>query len=182
MSRIAKEPVQIPAGVEVNISGRTVAVKGPKGNLDLQLHPAVRLVREDQTITVRARNSSAKSRAMSGTMRSLIANMVSGVTEGYRKNLTLIGTGYRANVDGDTLNLSLGFSHPISYEAPKNISFRVTSETSARVEMVVEGIDKQVVGQVAADIRRFRPPEPYKGKGVRYSDEWVRAKQAKSVG
>ena len=182
MSRIAKEPVQIPAGVELDISGRSVVVKGPKGHLNLLVHPTVQLIQEDQAVTVRARNSSAKSRAMSGTMRSLIQNMVTGVTKGYQKNLTLIGTGYRAKVNGATLNLSLGFSHPITYKAPKDISFRVTSETSAKVEMVVEGIDKQVVGQVAADIRAFRPPEPYKGKGVRYADEWVRMKQAKSIG
>ena len=182
MSRIAKEPVQVPAGVAVSIAGGTVAVKGPKGDLDMPLHPLVQVFKKDNTIVVRARNSSAKSRAMSGTTRSLIANMVDGVNQGFKKNLTLIGTGYRAKVEGSNLHLSLGFSHPIDYEAPQDVFFRVTSETSAKVELVVEGIDKQVVGQVAADIRRFRPPEPYKGKGVRYSDERVRIKQSKSVG
>lgn len=182
MSRVAKEPVTIPSGVNVNLSAREISVKGPKGELNMDIHPLVNVSVEDSEISVTARNTSANSRAMSGTMRSLINNMVTGVSVGFRKELTLVGTGYRAQVNQSKVTLALGYSHPIDYEAPSGVTFEIKSESSAQVELVVNGFDKQVVGQVAADIRRLRPPEPYKGKGVRYSDEWVRRKQAKSIG
>ena len=182
MSRIAKEPIVVPNGVEVNVARGMISVKGPKGSLDMPINPLVKVTGEDNSFMVTARNSSKKSRAMSGTTRSLFANMVTGVSEGFQKNLTLIGVGYRAQANGQFLNMSLGFSHPVAFEAPEGIVFEVTSESSSRVEVAIRGIDKQVVGQVAANIRKIRPPEPYKGKGVRYSDERVRRKQAKSAG
>lgn len=181
MSRIAKEPVAIPDGVKVDLSRGMIRAEGPKGKLQLTLHQLVKVSDEDDSIVVRARNSSKKSRAMSGTTRSLVNNMIVGVSQGFRKEMTLVGTGYRAQASGSSVNLSLGYSHPISYEAPEGVTFEIKSESSSQVELVVRGIDKQVVGQVAADIRRMRPPEPYKGKGVRYSDERIRRKQAKSV-
>lgn len=182
MSRVAKEPIAIPNGVKVNSSAREISVNGPKGALNMDIHPLVKVSVGESEITVTARNASANSRAMSGTMRSLINNMVTGVSTGFRKELTLVGTGYRAQVNQSKVTLSLGYSHPIDYLAPSGVTFEIKSESSAQVELVVNGFDKQVVGQVAADIRRLRPPEPYKGKGVRYSDEWVRRKQAKSIG
>ncbi len=147
----------------------------------MPLHQLVKVSNEDSTIVVRARNSSVKSRAMSGTMRSLVNNMVVGVSQGFQREMTLVGTGYRAQANGSSVNLSLGYSHPIEYQAPDSVTFEIKSESSSQVELVIKGIDKQVVGQVAADIRRMRPPEPYKGKGVRYSDERIRRKQAKSI-
>ena len=182
MSRVAKEPVVIPSDVQVDISGGMVAVKGPKGNLNMAVHPLVKISSEENSVVVKARNSSVKSRAMSGTFRSLVNNMVAGVSTGYQIDMTLVGTGYRAQVDGSNLVLLLGYSHPITYQAPDGVTFEIKSESSSQVELTVLGIDKQVVGQVAADIRRMRPPEPYKGKGVRYSNERIRRKQAKSVG
>ena len=182
MSRIAKEPVKIPDKVRASVENGIISVIGPKGALEMSVHPAVKVLMKDQLVTVAARHSTVKSRAMSGTTRSLFNNMVIGVSEGFEKRLTLIGTGYRAKADGSTVNLSLGFSHPIVYQASKEITFHVESESSAQVKLVVRGIDKQEVGQVAADLRRMRPPEPYKGKGVRYSDERVRRKTIKSVG
>ncbi len=182
MSRIAKEPVVIPDGVSVDLSAREITVKGSKGELNMLINPLVKVVNDNGSIAVTARNSSQNSRAMSGTMRSLIQNMVTGVSSGFRKELTLVGTGYRAQVNQSRATFQLGYSHPIEYEAPAGVTFEIKSETSTQVELVVNGFDKQVVGQVAADIRRMRPVEPYKGKGVRYSDEWVRRKQAKSVG
>ncbi len=182
MSRIAKEPVAVPSGVNVSVDGISIAVAGPKGDLSLKLHPAVKVSVNEDSLKVEARNSSAKSRAMSGTFRSLIANMVTGVTTGFEKGIMIVGTGYRAKASGNTLNLSLGYSHPIEYTAPEGVSFEVTSETSGQVDLVVRGIEKQVVGQVAANLRRLRPPEPYKGKGVRYAGEQIRRKQVKNVG
>ena len=182
MSRIAKEPVVIPNGVTIDLSARDITAKGPKGELHMSIHPLVKVENENGSIKVTARNTSQYSRAMSGTMRSLVNNMVTGVSTGFRKELTLVGTGYRVQVNQSTAKFSLGYSHPIEYQAPDGVTFEIKSETSSQVEMVVHGHDKQVVGQVAADIRRMRPVEPYKGKGVRYSDEWVRRKQAKSVG
>lgn len=182
MSRIAKEPIVIPSEVEVRMDARTIAVTGPRGALQIDLHPAVIVERTDDQISVTARNGSKIAKAMSGTQRSLIANMVTGVTAGYEKGMVLSGTGYRARANGNKLDLSLGYSHPINYVAPDEINFEIKSESSAQVELVVRGIDKQVVGQVAANIRALRPPEPYKGKGIRYSDERIRRKQAKNVG
>ena len=182
MSRVAKEPVMIPDGVSIELSARDIQVKGPKGELNMSIHPLVKVAANDGVVSVAARNSSQNSRAMSGTTRSLINNMVIGVSAGFRKELTLVGTGYRAQVEQSKITLLLGYSHPIEYVPPAGISFEIKSESSSQVELVVHGYDKQLLGQVAADLRKMRPPEPYKGKGVRYSDEWIRRKQAKSVG
>ena len=176
MSRVAKNPVDLPSGVEVTMSGRNIQVKGPKGVLSLDLHPTVDMVHEDNQIRLAATtNDSAM--AMAGTMRALVSNMVTGVSVGYEKKLTIVGVGYRAQAQGNSLNLSLGFSHPVVYQIANGVSV----ETPSQTEIVVSGTDKQLVGQTAAEIRRFRPPEPYKGKGVRYADEQVRRKQAKKV-
>jgi large subunit ribosomal protein L6 len=175
MSRIAKSPIEVPKGVEINIKGGEVEVKGPKGNMALQLHPGVRLEKDEDNYVVKAAGDGDV--PMAGTFRSLVNNMVVGVSEGFEKKLTLVGVGYRAQAQGKTLNLSLGFSHPIEYEAPEGITIEAPSQT----EIVVKGCDKQRVGQVASEIRAFRPPEPYKGKGVRYSDERVVRKEAKKA-
>ena len=175
MSRIAKSPVTVPAGVEVKIDGQSVNVKGKNGQLSLDVHPSVEVSQEDGALKFAAREASKQSRALSGTTRSLVNNMVVGVTEGFKKTLELQGVGYRAAAKGNTLNLSLGFSHPIDYELPEGIK----AETPNVTTIVLSGSDKQVLGQAAAEIRAFRPPEPYKGKGVRYADEYVRRKEAK---
>lgn len=175
MSRVAKEPIELPQGVEFSQSGTTVSVKGKNGTLSMELNPEVEFKREDKTLTVGARSGSRFSTAISGTTRALLANMVKGVNEGFEKKLELVGVGYRAQAQGSKLNLTLGFSHPVVYEVPAGISV----ETPSQTEVVVKGADKQQVGQVAAEIRRYRPPEPYKGKGVRYSDEHVVRKEAK---
>jgi large subunit ribosomal protein L6 len=175
MSRIAKYPVPIPAGVEVNLGGDVVTVKGKKGSLQLNLHPAVEIVNKDNALTFAPRDQDPKSDAMAGTFRALLNNMVTGVTAGFEKKLELVGVGYRAQVQGKALNLTLGFSHPVVYPIPEGI----TAETPSQTEIVVKGMDKQKVGQVAADIRAFRPPEPYKGKGVKYADEVIARKEAK---
>lgn len=175
MSRVASNPVVLPAGVEAKIDGQQLSVKGSKGNLDLAVHDLVQVVIEDGSLKFAAKNSSKLSRSLSGTFRSLANNVVVGVHEGFEKKLQLNGVGYRAKASGDTLNLTLGFSHPVDYKLPKG----VTVETPSQTEIVVKGIDKQLVGQIAAEIRAFRPPEPYKGKGVRYADEYVRRKEAK---
>ncbi len=175
MSRVANNPVTVPANVSVNLNGRTLTVKGGKGELDFTLSGSVDLDIEENRISVRALDQSKSSDAMAGTTRALVNNMVAGVTDGFMKSLTLVGVGYRAQVSGKTLNLTLGFSHPVEYEIPAGI----TIETPSQTEVVVKGIDKQKVGQVAAKIRAYRPPEPYKGKGVRYSDEHVVRKDAK---
>ena len=176
MSRVAKNPVDLPSGVEVKMSGRNIQVKGPKGELSLDLHPTVGMVHEDNQIRLAA-STGDSAMAMAGTMRALVSNMVTGVSVGYEKKLTIVGVGYRAQAQGDSLNLSLGFSHPVVYQIAKGVSV----ETPSQTEIVVSGTDKQLVGQTAAEIRRFRPPEPYKGKGVRYVDEQVRRKQAKKA-
>ena len=176
MSRIAKNPVDLPSGVEVKMSGRNIQVKGPKGELSLDLHPTVDMVHEDNQLRLAATTEDS-AMAMAGTMRALVSNMVTGVSIGYEKKLTIVGVGYRAQAQGNSLNLSLGFSHPVVYQIAKGVSV----ETPSQTEIVVSGTDKQLVGQTAAEIRRFRPPEPYKGKGVRYADEQVRRKQAKKV-
>jgi large subunit ribosomal protein L6 len=175
MSRIAKNPVTIPAGVELTLKGNNVSVKGAKGTLTIDLHTAVSIVEEDGKVQVSARDGSKVSRAMSGTARSLVNNMVVGVHEGFTKTLLLQGVGYRAAAKGKVLSLTLGFSHPVEHELPDGI----TAETPTQTTIVISGSDKQKVGQVAAEIRAYRPPEPYKGKGVRYADEYVRRKEAK---
>ena len=159
----------------MNLGGDVVTVKGKKGSLQLNLHPAVEIVNKDNVLTFAPRDQSPKSDAMAGTFRALLNNMVTGVTAGFEKKLELVGVGYRAQVQGKALNLTLGFSHPVVYPIPEGI----TAETPSQTEIVVKGVDKQKVGQVAADIRAFRPPEPYKGKGVKYADEVIARKEAK---
>ena len=176
MSRVAKNPVDLPSSVEVKMNGRHIQVKGPKGELSLNLHSTVDMVHEGNQIRLAA-STDDSAMAMAGTMRALVSNMVTGVSVGYEKKLTIVGVGYRAQVQGNSLNLSLGFSHPVVYQIAKSVSV----ETPSQTEIVVSGTDKQLVGQTAAEIRRFRPPEPYKGKGVRYADEQVRRKQAKKA-
>ncbi len=175
MSRVAKNPISVPAGVDINISGSELKVKGPKGNLSLELHPAVRIEEKGGQYQVSQDND--KSMAMAGTFRALMANMVTGVSEGFQKKLQLVGVGYRAQLQGKDLSLALGFSHPVVYSTPEGI----TIETPSQTEIIVSGCDKQRVGQVAAEIRAYRPPEPYKGKGVRYADEQVIRKEAKKA-
>jgi large subunit ribosomal protein L6 len=176
MSRIAKAPISVPSGVNVDISGDQVKVKGSKGDLGLSVHEFVEIVQEDGAIQVKPRDESDKAQwAMAGTFRALVNNMVTGVSDGFTKKLQLIGVGYRAQAKGDVLNLNLGFSHPVDYAVPEGI----TIETPSQTEIIVSGCDKQRVGQVAAEIRAYRPPEPYKGKGVRYADEHVVRKEAK---
>lgn len=175
MSRVAKAPVSIASGVEVTISGQEVAVKGKNGTLTRVFNDAVEVVQEENTLKVAPREGFADGWAQSGTARALLNAMVIGVSTGFEKRLLLNGVGYRAQAQGSKLNLTLGFSHPVVYEMPKGISV----ETPSQTEIVVKGADKQTVGQVAANIRGYRPPEPYKGKGVRYSDEIVRRKEAK---
>ena len=175
MSRIAKEPVELPKGVEFSQSGATVSFKGSKGTLSMELNPEVELARDDNTLTVKPRSGARFSIAVAGTTRALLANMAQGVSEGFEKKLELIGVGYRAQAQGNKLNMTLGFSHPIVYTIPEDVSV----ETPSQTEVVVRGVDKQKVGQVAAEIRQFRPPEPYKGKGVRYANERVVMKEAK---
>ncbi|MEP1894642.1 MAG: 50S ribosomal protein L6 [Alloalcanivorax venustensis] len=175
MSRVAKNPVKLPSGVELKIDGRKVSVKGSKGNLEHEVHEQVDVSFEDGIFTVKPREESQQSWALAGTTRAVVNNMVTGVSEGFERKLVLNGVGYRAQAQGKTLNLTLGFSHPVAYQLPDGI----TIETPTQTEIVVKGIDKQLVGQVAANVRAFRPPEPYKGKGVRYADEQVRRKEAK---
>lgn len=175
MSRVAKSPVAIPGGVEVKLSGQHVAIKGAKGQLELTVHQNVEVNQSENVLTFAARDGAKLSRALAGTTRALVNNMVIGVSQGFEKKLQLVGVGYRAQAKGSTLNLTLGFSHPVNYELPEG----VTAETPSQTEILVKGIDKQLVGQVAAEIREFRRPEPYKGKGVRYADEHVRRKEAK---
>jgi large subunit ribosomal protein L6 len=175
MSRIAKEPVELPKGVEFNLSGTTVTLKGSKGSLSMDLNSEIELSQEDNKLQVKARSGSRFAIAMSGTTRALLANMAKGVTEGFEKKLELVGVGYRASMQGNKLNLTLGFSHPVNYAIPEG----VTVETPSQTEVIIKGADKQQVGQVAAEIRHFRPPEPYKGKGVRYAGERIVMKEAK---
>ncbi|MEZ5560889.1 MAG: 50S ribosomal protein L6 [Pseudomonadales bacterium] len=175
MSRVANNPVALPSGVEVKITGQTLQVKGSKGALALDVHPDVALTQGDGELRFAARNGSKGAKALAGTTRALVSNMVSGVSSGFERRLQIQGVGYRAQAQGRTLNLQLGFSHPVEYPLPEGIEVQTPSQT----EVVVSGVDKQLVGQVAAEIRAFRPPEPYKGKGVRYADERVRRKEAK---
>lgn len=175
MSRIANAPVAIPKGVETSLSESAISVKGSKGNLNLPLHNLVVVAQDGEELKVSAKDSSRQAGALAGTFRSLINNMVVGVSEGFQKKLELQGVGYRAKAAGKTVNLTVGYSHPINYDLPEG----VTAETPSQTEIVISGADKQLVGQVAAEIRDFRPPEPYKGKGIRYADERVYRKEAK---
>ncbi|MFV0278179.1 MAG: 50S ribosomal protein L6 [Parahaliea sp.] len=173
MSRVAKNPVELPRGVEVKVDGRDLTVKGSKGALALALKEGLEIRQEDDTLTVAYAGDSFK--ALAGTTRALLSNMVKGVSEGWEKKLVLNGVGYRARASGNTINLTVGLSHPVDHQLPEGISV----ETPTQTEIVVRGIDKQAVGQAAAEIRAYRPPEPYKGKGIRYADEHVRRKEAK---
>jgi large subunit ribosomal protein L6 len=175
MSRVAKEPVELPKGVEFKQNGNVVTLKGSNGELSLTLNSEVELTHEDNVLSLAPRSGSRFAVAVAGTMRAIVANMAKGVSEGFERKLELVGVGYRAQAQGKKLNLTLGFSHPVEYEVPEGI----TVETPSQTEIVVKGSDKQKVGQVAAEIRRYRPPEPYKGKGVRYADERVVLKEAK---
>ncbi len=175
MSRVANQPVVIPGGVDVQVSGQKVTAKGPKGNSELDINSLVKVEMEDSSLKVASNNAEKKSVAMAGTMRALLNNLVVGVHEGFEKKLELRGVGYRAQAQGNKLNLTLGFSHPVVHDIPEGVKV----ETPSQTEVVVSGINKQAVGQVAADIRAYRPPEPYKGKGVRYVDEHVVMKEAK---
>ncbi|MEL7044827.1 MAG: 50S ribosomal protein L6 [Pseudomonadota bacterium] len=173
MSRVANNPVTLPKGVDVTIDGRQVQVKGAKGSLTLSLVDGIDLSSEDGTVKVVYSDDEVK--AMAGTTRALVNNMVKGVSDGWEKKLVLNGVGYRAKASGNTVNLTIGLSHPVDYVLPEGLS----AETPSQTEIVIKGIDKQAVGEAAAKIRSFRPPEPYKGKGIRYDDEYVRRKEAK---
>ncbi|NOZ53661.1 MAG: 50S ribosomal protein L6 [Gammaproteobacteria bacterium] len=175
MSRVANNPVTIPSGVEVSIAGSSVNIKGSKGSLTHTIPDAVEVLQKDTELRVKARDSANNANALSGTTRALLNNMVSGVSQGYEKKLQLVGVGYRVQAKGSVLNLTLGFSHPVEFSVPEGI----TIETPTQTDVIVKGIDKQQVGQVAANIRALRPPEPYKGKGVRYADEHIVRKEAK---
>lgn len=175
MSRVAKNPITLPAGVDVQLADGIITVKGPLGALSATLHSQISVGQDNGQLKVTYIGSSKESHAMSGTTRALLANMVTGVTKGFERKLTLVGVGYRAQAQGDKLNLTLGFSHPIEHVMPEGIKV----ETPSQTEIVIKGMDKQVVGQVAADVRAYRKPEPYKGKGVRYSDEVVVRKETK---
>lgn len=173
MSRVAKNPITVPKGVEIDLADGMVAVKGPKGELKRLVPENVDVAQADGAVTFAGTNDDAW--AMAGTLRALVANMVDGVSKGFERKLSIVGVGYRAAIKGKALDLTLGFSHPVSYAIPAGITIECPSQT----EIVIRGADKQQVGQVAAEIRRYRPPEPYKGKGVRYSDERVSLKEAK---
>jgi len=175
MSRVAKKPITLPKGVEFSSAGSTVTIKGAKGSMTLDLNSEVQVDKDDEGLQVVRRSHSRFATAIAGTTRALLQNMVTGVTEGFERKLQLVGVGYRAQVQGQKLNLTLGFSHPVVYQVPDGVSI----ETPSQTEVVLKGMDKQRVGQAAAEIRRFRPPEPYKGKGVRYADERVVLKEAK---
>ena len=173
MSRVANNPVELPKGVEVKLDGRELKVKGSKGSLELTLVEGVEVNQGDNVLTFGFEND--RSKAQAGTTRALVNNMVKGVSEGWQKKLILNGVGYRAKASGKTVNLTVGLSHPVDYQLPEGVS----AETPSQTEVVLSGIDKQAVGQAAAELRSFRPPEPYKGKGIRYADEYVRRKEAK---
>jgi large subunit ribosomal protein L6 len=177
MSRIANSPVVLPSGVDVNISGQQITVKGSKGELNHLVHSSVNVEQVDNSLKFKSTNESKSANALAGTTRALLQNIVTGVSEGFERKLTIVGVGYRAQVQGEILNLTLGFSHPVNFEIPEGISI----ETPSQTEVIVKGIDKQRVGQVAANIRAYRPPEPYKGKGVRYADEHIIRKEAKKA-
>jgi large subunit ribosomal protein L6 len=175
MSRIAKYPVPLPKGVELNVASGQISIKGPLGTLARSADPNVEVKKEGEQVVFKALGNSNHANAMSGTMRALVANMVAGVTKGFERKLTLVGVGFRAQAQGDKLNLTLGFSHPVVHLMPKGIKVATPTQT----EIVITGVDKQLVGQVAAEVRAHRPPEPYKGKGVRYVDEVIVLKETK---
>ena len=175
MSRVANNPVVLPSGVEVKINGQNLQVKGGKGAMSMDVHEMVAINQGDAELTFAAKSQDKRAKALAGTMRALVGNMVTGVSTGFERKLLLQGVGYRAQAQGKKLNLQLGFSHPVEYTVPEGIDVATPSQT----EIVVSGSDKQLIGQVCAEIRAFRPPEPYKGKGVRYADEYVRRKEAK---
>ena len=175
MSRIAKAPIELPSGVDVSIAGQDVTVKGKNGTLSISLNNAVAVNQAENVLTFEPREGASDGWAQAGTARAIVNNMVTGVASGFEKRLTLIGVGYRAQVQGSSVILSLGFSHPVVYNLPQG----VTAEAPSQTEIVLKSADRQLLGQVAAEIRALRPPEPYKGKGVRYSDEYVRRKEAK---
>ncbi len=175
MSRIAKYPIPLPKGVDVNLASGQISVKGPLGSIARAADPNVEVEKDADQIVCKALGNSRHANAMSGTMRALVANMVTGVTKGFEKRLALVGVGYRAQAQGDKLNLSLGFSHPVVHQMPKGVKVATPTQT----EIVISGIDKQLVGQVAAEVRAHRPPEPYKGKGVRYAKEVILLKETK---
>ena len=175
MSRIAKNPVVLPKGVEISLAAEEITVKGPLGALKQHINRSVRVEHDGDKLLCRAKDGAVDGSAQSGTMRALLGNMVTGVTKGFQKKLTLVGVGYRAQAQGGKLNLALGFSHPVVHEMPEGIKV----ETPTQTEILIKGIDKQLVGQVAAEVRAYRKPEPYKGKGVRYADEQVILKETK---
>lgn len=177
LSRVGKKPVAVPAGVNVTLDGQRIALSGKKGSVELTVHPWVVVQQEGTDIKLSARQATndGKHRAMTGTMRALINNMVHGVTQGFERKLQLVGVGYKAQAQGKALNLTLGFSHPVEFAVPEGITITTPTQT----EIIIQGVDKQLVGQVAAKIRAYRPPEPYKGKGVRYANETILLKEAK---
>ena len=175
MSRVANSPVEIPKGVETKLSDTEISIKGGKGNLNLVLHSSVAVAQDGEILKISAKDGSRQANAMAGTFRSLINNMILGVSKGFEKKLELQGVGYRAKAEGKKINITVGYSHPINYQLPEGVS----AETPSQTEIVISGADKQLVGQVAAEIRDFRPPEPYKGKGIRYANERVFRKEAK---
>ena len=178
MSRVGKMPIQLPSGVEVKLDGQNINVKGSKGAFDYVIHDLVEVSQEDNILAFKAKNDKDKKAwAMTGTMRAVTSNMVLGVSEGFEKKLELVGVGYRAQAQGNKLNLTLGFSHPVVHDVPEG----VTVETPSNTEIILRGIDKQKVGQTASEIRSYRPPEPYKGKGVKYADERIIRKEAKKT-
>lgn len=179
MSRIGKKPITLPAKVEINLDGQTLKVKGPKGELSHNVHPSITVEREDGQLLVKRATDQRADRALHGLTRALVANMVTGVSEGFRRTLLIDGVGYQADLRGKTLVLKLGFSHEVTVEPPADVTFEVPAERRGQ-QVNILGIDKQVVGQVAANIRELRPPEPYKGKGIRYSDEIIRRKAGKA--
>ena len=175
MSRVGKLPLALPKGVEANVAADAVSINGPLGTLALPLTKDIRVRKDGDKLAVEVVSESGQADAMSGTVRAIMANMVTGVTKGFEKKLTLVGVGYRAQAQGDRLNLSLGFSHPVVHLMPKGVKV----ETPTQTEIVIKGMDRQLVGKVAAEVRAYRPPEPYKGKGVRYADERVVLKETK---
>jgi len=177
MSRVANNPVELPSGVDFSIAENTVTIKGGKGQLQHNLHPLVSVSQDGNQLKMAVNDDSKSANAIAGTTRALLQNIVTGVSVGFERKLTIIGVGYRAQVQGKILNLTLGFSHPVKFEIPEGIII----ETPSQTEIVIKGIDKQLVGQVAANIRAYRPPEPYKGKGIRYADENVVRKEAKKT-